>query len=222
MLTILNTVNDLRTRRVGLGLSQAALARSAGLSRTALNLIENGKMRPSLETRNELERCLDPILNPIRLRIGGGALSAASEVSSAAARAGLPYALTLDVAAWLLTGYQTPAAAWAYVRPREEWLVALRRAGARRPRAGERADLMLLRAPDHLLRETRRRGGFRVVSDRQLLADCGRMGGRHTLDAARVYVQFPRARYPGLRLDADALTKVLEEVAPWTSRRSSS
>ncbi len=216
MLTILNTMVGFRERRESVGLSQAALARAAGISRTALSLIENGRLRPSARTVAALERSLDPLANPVLLVHGGGALEAASAVREIGGERELPYALTLDVAAWILTGYQTPAAAWAYVRPLDAWRTALRRSGVRRARSGERADLVLLRAPDDVLRDARSVEGFTLVSVARLLRDCARFGGRHALDAARVFVASPDARFPGLRLDPDALLKVFEEVVPWT------
>ncbi len=129
MLTLLNTMAGLRERRESLGLSQAALARAAGISRTALSLIENGHLRPSTRTVEALERGLDPFSSPVLLVHGGGAFDAANAAREVAEATGLSYALTLDVAAWLLTRYQTPATAWAYVRPLETWIVALRRRG---------------------------------------------------------------------------------------------
>jgi transcriptional regulator with XRE-family HTH domain len=197
-------------------MSQAELARAAGISRTALSLIENRRLRPSVGTLQALERSLDPFVDPTLLRWGVGPLAAAELVRDIAAQGGLAYALTLDVAAWALTRYQTPAAAWAYVRPTEKWLEALRRRGVRRLRPGERADLVLLRGPDEVLGGAQFQGGFALVSTSRLLQDCARLGGRHALDAARLFLAYPEARSPGLRLDGDALLKVFEEVGPRT------
>jgi transcriptional regulator with XRE-family HTH domain len=216
MLTLLNTMAELQERRKSLGLSQAALARAAGISRTALSLIENGRLRPSTRTVQALERGLDPFSCPVLLVHGGGVFDAAGAARDVAVATGLSYALTLDVAAWLLTRYQTPATAWAYVRPLEAWIVALRRRGVRRVRHGERADLVLLRASDDALRDIHIVDGFALVSPARLLADSARLGGRHALDGARIFVEFPEARSPGLRLDADALLKVFEEVVART------
>jgi len=201
-------------------MTQANLARSAGISRTALSLIENGRLRPSMETAHALDRALDPLSAPTMLRCGRGAMGAAELVRKVAREFELEYALTADVAAWLLTRYQKPGAAWAYVRPLDDWADSVRRRGARRPRGPTPADLVLLRAPEEVLGESRMVGGFRVVAPGRLLQDCARLGGRRALDAARVYVEFPEARLPGLRLDADALLKVFEHVGPRTSRTS--
>jgi len=216
MLSILNTMAGFQERRKSVGLTQEALARAAGISRTALSLIEHGRIRPSARTVEALERGLDPLANPVLFVHGGGPFGAASVVRKVGGEGGLVYALTLDVAAWILTRYQTPATAWAYVRPIEEWSSALRSRGVRRARAGERADLVLLRASDDVLRDTQSVEGFTLVSAGRLLRDCSRLGGRHALDAARMFVEFPKARYPGLRLDPDALLKVFEEVVPST------
>jgi transcriptional regulator with XRE-family HTH domain len=213
MLSVLNIMHGLRARREELDLSQADLARAAGISRTSLSQIENRKWRPSLETVEALEASLDPFESPVLLRCGDGPLAAAALVRGFAKRHDLPYAITLDVAAWTLTHYQTPGTTWAYVRPLERWSPGLKRGGFAKPDQGERADLILLRAPENVLEAATVREGLSVVSDRQLLQDCARLGGRHTLDAARIFVGFPEARSPGLRLDADALLKVFEEVS---------
>ncbi len=207
---------EFRERRRSVGLSQEALARAAGISRTALSLVENGRLRPSARTVAALERSLDPLANSVLLVEGGGAIQAANVVREIGEEGDLAYALTLDVASWILTGYQTPAAAWAYVRPMETWRAALRRSGVRRALSGERADLVLLRAPDDVLRDAQSVEGFALVSASRLLLDCARLGGRHALDAARVFVAFPEARFPGLRVDPDALLKVFEEVVAST------
>lgn len=201
-----------RERRKGLGLSQAALARDVGISRTALSLIENGRLRPSARTVQAIERGLDPFAHPVLLVHGKGSLEAAALVREVGGMPGLSYAITLDVAAWVLTRYQTPAAAWAYVRPMDEWVSALRRRGVHRARPRERADLILLRGPEGVLRGARVVEGLVLVDSRRLLEDCARLGGRRGLDAARLFVAFPEARAPGLRLDPDALLKVFGEV----------
>jgi len=201
-----------RERREGLGLSQANLARDVGISRTALSLIENGRLRPSARTVQALERGLDPFAHPVLLVHGEGALKAADLVREVGGMTGLSYAITLDVAAWVLTRYQTPAAAWAYVRPLDAWVSALRRRAVRRARPRERADLILLRGPEEVFRHARAVEGLALVDSRRLLEDCARLGGRRGLDAARLFVAFPEARTPGLRLDADALLKVFGEV----------
>src|SRR3989304_8036756 len=72
VLTVLN-IMEWRDRRDSMGISQAALARTARISRTALSLIENGHMRPSVRTSRALERALDPFSDPVRLAPRGGA-----------------------------------------------------------------------------------------------------------------------------------------------------
>ena len=206
---------DLRDRRRSLGLRQEEVARAAGISRTAVSLIETGRLRPSLETRRALEQALDPFTSPRRLVFAGGALPAAGLLRDLA-REGLDYALTLDVASWLLTRYQTPATAWAYVRPIGRWEALLRRHGVRRAGVGERANLVLLRASDEVLAEATPEAGFALARPRRLLEDCARLGGRHGLDAARLFLEFPAAGGPGLRLEADSLLKVFEEVVART------
>jgi len=143
---------------------------------------------------------------------GKGSLEAAALLQKVGGMPGLSYAITLDVAAWVLTRYQTPAAAWAYVRPMDEWVSALRRRGVHRARPRERADLILLRGPEGVLRGAHVVEGLVLVDSRRLLEDCARLGGRRGLDAARLFVAFPEARAPGLRLDPDALLKVFGEV----------
>lgn len=213
MLSVLNIMKGWRARREEMDLSQADLARTAGISRTSLSQIENRRWRPSLETVEALNAGLDPFENPVLLRCGEGPMAAADLVRRFAKRHQLPYAITLDVAAWTLTRYQTPGTTWAYVRPIKQWSRDLKRGAFAVPSQGERADLMLLRAPKNVLEGAHEREGLNVVSDRQLLQDCARLGGRHTLDAARIFVGWPEARSPGLRLDADALLKVFEEVS---------
>lgn len=159
---------------------------------------------------------MDPFSNPLRLIHGDGPFRAAETLREVAAEIEKPYALTLDVAAWHLTHYQTPASAWAYVRPLEEWAAHLRGRGISLAAPGERADLVLLRAPDDALEGTQEVEGHVLVGTRRLVEDCARLGGRHGLDAARVYVEYVNARGAGVRLDADAMLKVCEEMAPWT------
>jgi transcriptional regulator with XRE-family HTH domain len=202
-------------RRLEIGMSQAELADRAGISRTALSLVENGHLRPSARTVASLDRAMDPFSDPVRFVCGGGPLAAAREIQSVSAEARLAYALTLDVAAWLLTRYQTPGSAWAYVRPFAEWVARLRKRGMREAGRRQRADLVLLRAPDQAFRDTRVVDGFVLAAPRRILADTARLGGRRGLDAARLYVEFPEARTPGLRLDPGALLKVFEEVIAW-------
>jgi len=202
-------------RRLEIGLSQADLAGRVGISRTALSLIENGHLRPSARTAASLERAMDPFSDPVRFVHGEGALAAAQEIRSLSAETRLTYALTLDVAAWLLTRYQTPSAAWVYVRSFAEWAAQLRKRGVRTAGRRERADMVFLRAPEEVFRDATVVDGFVIVSPRRILADSARLGGRHGLDAARLYMEFPEARTPGLRLDPGALLKVFEEVVAW-------
>ena len=205
-----------KDRRRSLGLAQADVARRAGISRTALSQIENGHSQPHTATAEALRRALDPFADPVRLVHGEGALAAADLLRALAVDGALRYALTLDVAAWLHTAYQTPAAAWAYVRPLASWRRRLRRRGVRAARAGERADLVLLRAPDDVLAGVERVHGHALAPVGRVLADSARLGGRHGLDAARLCVDRPDARAAGLRLDPDALWKIFEEGGRWT------
>lgn len=216
MLILLNIMLDLRNRRQNLALSQADLSAASGISRTSLSFIENGLQVPSADTREALERVLNPFAEPVFLQCGRGVADATDAVKAVAARKDLPYALTLDVAAWIRTKYQTPAAVWAYVRPLAVWRRALRAKGAVPPEAGERANLVLLRAPDDVLSDSQVTQGLCLVSLSRLVEDSARMGGRHGLDAARVFVEFPESRRPGMRIDGHAMLKVLEEAAPWT------
>ncbi|HLF06731.1 MAG TPA: helix-turn-helix transcriptional regulator [Thermoplasmata archaeon] len=206
--------------REDLGLSQEEVARHAGITRTALSLIENRRLRPSLRTLNEIERALDPFQRPTRLMQGSGAIAAAESVRELAAQFGREYALTLDVASWLLVRYQTPATAWVYVRDPRTWGKILAGSGVRSAGPSERADLVLLRGSREVFGGCRDHEGFRLVSLDRLISDCARLGGRRWLDAARLYLEFPAARKPGLRLDADAMLKVMEEVVPRTSKGS--
>jgi transcriptional regulator with XRE-family HTH domain len=207
---------NLQERRLSMGFNQAELAAAAGISRTALSLMETGRLRPSSETRDALDRALDPFTTLTRLIHAGGPLAAAGLLRETARETGLAYALTLDVAAWLLTRYQSPATAWAYVKPLEEWESALRGHEVRRAGRGERATLILLRAPDETLADTHTVEGYTLVGHRRLVEDCVRLGGRHGLDGARIYIEFQEARAPGLRIDADCMLKVFEEVVART------
>ena len=207
---------NLQKRREDVGFTQADLAAAAGITRTALSLIENGRLSPSEETRHAIERALDPFHSPVRLVYPDGPLSAAELLRSTSMGTGLEYALTLDVASWMLTGYQTPATAWAYARPLERWSSILRSHGVRPAARLQRANLVLLRASDEILAGVHLVDGYRLVSHRRLIEDCARLGGRHNLDGARLFVAFPDARVPGLRLDADSLLKVFEEVVTRT------
>ena len=216
MLILLNIMLDLRNRRRNLALSQADLSAASGISRTSLSLIENGLQVPSADTREALERVLNPFAEPVFLQCGRRVAEATDAVQAVAARKDLPYAVTLDVAAWVLTKYQTPATVWVYVRPLAAWRRALRAKGASPPEDGERANLVLLRAPDDVLSDSQVTQGLCLVSMSRLVEDSARMGGRHGLDAARVFVEFPESRRPGMRIDGHAMLKVLEEAAPWT------
>ncbi len=204
---------NLQERRISIGITQSELASAAGISRTALSLIETGHLRPSRETLEAIERALDPFSDTARLVCPGGPLLAAELLQDITREGGLRYALTLDVAAWRLTRYQSPAACWAYVRPMEEWESILGKRGVRRAGPAERANLVLLRATDDILAGSHVVEGNVLVGHRRLIEDCTRLGGRHGLDGARIYIEFREARAPGLRLDADALLKVFEEVA---------
>ncbi len=214
MLSILNTMTGWRRLRRGLALTQAEVAKATGISRTALSHIERGRSTPSSQTEESLRRALDPFANTVRLIHPRSPQKAAETLRDIASGQGLRYALTLDVAAWLLTGYQTPSAAWAYVRPLEAWTEEVLATGASRASPTERANLLLLRAPEEALGGTEVRG-FRLVPLPRIVADGARLGGRHALDAARLYLEFPEARRPGLRLDPDAVVKAWEETGPW-------
>lgn len=215
MLSVLNIMAPWRSQRQKLGLTQAETAKLVGISRTALSHIENGKSVPSPGTQEGLRRALDPFGNPARHVYSGGPLKAAEIIRRVSKSEGMTYALTLDIAAWLLTGYQTPSTAWAYVRPLESWTQALLISGAPRAAPLERANIVLLRAPDDVLRDVREVQGFRLAPLRRIVEDSCRLGGRHALDAARLYLQFSEARRPGLRLDPAAVIKVWEELGPW-------
>src|SRR3989304_1679747 len=112
-------------RRKGLGPSQAPLARDAGISRTALSLIENGRLRPSARTVQAIERGLDPFAHPALLVPGQGARGAAALVREVGGTTGLSYASTLDAAAWGLTRGQAQAADWEDVPAVDAWVSVL-------------------------------------------------------------------------------------------------
>lgn len=159
---------------------------------------------------------MDPFEDLQRFVFQGGPLGAAEKLKTIAHRRSLPYALTLDVATWLLTRYQTPSAAWAYVRPLEEWVKEVAREGATKAPLRERANLVLLRAPEEVLLDRPEVSGFLLAPLRRVVEDGTRLGGRHALDAARLYLEFREARRPGLRLDPDAVVKAWEDAGPWT------
>lgn len=216
MLSVLNIVTEWSTLRKSLGLTQSRLADRVGISRTALSHIETGKSTPSHETEEALRIALDPFEDLHRFVYPGGPLDAANLLRSIARKRDLPYALTLDVVTWLLTRYQTPSTTWAYVRPVEEWAEVVVQEGASRAPPMERATLILLRAPEEVLQERREAGGFRLAPLKRVVADGANLGGRHALDAARLYLEFREARQPGLRLDPSAAVKVWEDAGPWT------
>jgi transcriptional regulator with XRE-family HTH domain len=215
VLSLLNIMTPWRRRRLSLGLSQAEVARLVGISRTALSQIETGRSVPSQATREALERALDPFWNPLRCVHPGRPLAAADAIHDISVSEGIPYALTLDVAAWILTRYQTPSTAWAYVRPLEQWAEAFMARGGARAHEEERANVVFIRAPEEVLRDAQEVEGFRLAPLAVIMEDCCRLGGRHALDAARLYMMFKEARMPGLRMDPGAIIKVWEEFAPW-------
>lgn len=51
--------NNIRKLRRPLGLSQHRLGKKVGVSRTTINLIENGKTMPSLRLANEISKALE-------------------------------------------------------------------------------------------------------------------------------------------------------------------
>lgn len=197
------------------GLTQAELANLVGISRTALSHIERGKSKPSPSTQESLRRALNPLLNPARFRCGKGAMAGADMLRRVSAEKGLSYALTLDVPAWLLTGYQTPSAAWAYVLKLQEWVDALTELGIREASEEERADLILLRGWKEIVEESTVVQGLRVAPAKRVMEDCAELSGRHALDAARLFLAYPRERPSRFRLDPAAVVKVWEDVS-WT------
>lgn len=214
MLSVLNIVAEWRALRESLDLTQSWVADRVGISRTALSHIETGKSTPSLKTQEALRRALDPFEDLQRFVSPGGPLEVAKRLRGIAQRRSLHYALTLDVAAWILTRYQTPSASWAYVRPVEEWVKEVLREGATPAPPTGKANLILLRAPEEVLRERLEVGGFLLAPLKRVVEDGANLGGRHTLDAARLYLEFREARRPGLRLDPYAVVKVWEDAGP--------
>ncbi|MFQ5910667.1 MAG: helix-turn-helix transcriptional regulator [Thermoplasmata archaeon] len=208
-------MQDWQRRRKMQGLTQAELADLVGISRTALSHIERGKSQPSRSTQENLQRALNPLLNHIRFRCGEGAMSGAEILQSVSAERGLAYALTLDVPAWLLTRYQTPAVAWAYVLRLREWVDALTELGIREASEAERADLILLRGTAEIMDESTVVQGLRIASVKRVMEDCAELSGRHALDAARLFLAHPRERPSRFRLDPAAVVKVWEDVL-WT------
>ncbi len=200
---------------MSLDLTQSQVADRVGISRTALSHIETGKSTPSPETQEALRRALDPFEDLQRFVLPGGPLEAAETVRRIAQRRNLLYALTLDIATWILTKYQTPSATWAYVRPVEEWVEEVQKEGAAPASPMERGNLILLRAPDEVLRERPEVGWFLLAPLERVVADGTRLGGRNALDAARLYLEFREARRPGVRLDPLSVIKVWEDAGPW-------
>ena len=62
-------MNRVKEYRVTLGLSQLALAKSIGVSRQTINMIENGKYNPSLDICINLAKELGTDLNSLFWRI---------------------------------------------------------------------------------------------------------------------------------------------------------
>ena len=62
-------MNRVKEYRVNLGLSQFALAKSIGVSRQTINMIENGKYNPSLDLCINLAKELGTDLNSLFWRI---------------------------------------------------------------------------------------------------------------------------------------------------------
>ena len=62
-------MNRVKKNRVNLGLSQLALAKSIGVSRQTINMIENGKYNPSLDLCINLAKELGTDLNSLFWRI---------------------------------------------------------------------------------------------------------------------------------------------------------
>ena len=214
-LSILNIMQNWQRRRKMQGLTQAELANLIGISRTALSHIERGKSQPSRSTQESLERALNPFLNLIRFRCGEGAVGGSEILQKISAKRGLTYAQTLDVPTWLLTRYQTPGAAWAYVLRLQQWVDALTELGVSRASEAERADLILLRGTTEIMDESTVVQGLRIASVRRVMEDCAELSGRHALDAARLFLAYPRERPSRFRLDPAAVVKVWEDVL-WT------
>lgn len=62
-------MNRVKKYRVNLGLSQLSLAKSIGVSRQTINMIENGKYNPSLDLCINLAKELGTDLNSLFWRI---------------------------------------------------------------------------------------------------------------------------------------------------------
>ena len=62
-------MNRVKEYRVNLGLSQLPLAKSIGVSRQTINMIENGKYNPSLDLCINLAKELGTDLNSLFWRI---------------------------------------------------------------------------------------------------------------------------------------------------------
>lgn len=62
-------MNRVKKYRVNLGLCQLALAKSIGVSRQTINMIENGKYNPSLDICINLAKELGTDLNSLFWRI---------------------------------------------------------------------------------------------------------------------------------------------------------
>ena len=62
-------MNRVKEYRVNFGLSQFALAKSIGVSRQTINMIENGKYNPSLDLCINLAKELGTDLNSLFWRI---------------------------------------------------------------------------------------------------------------------------------------------------------
>lgn len=60
-------VNRLREYRIKASISQLALAKSVGVARQTINLIENNKYNPSLDLCIRLAECLQTDLNTLFL-----------------------------------------------------------------------------------------------------------------------------------------------------------
>ena len=58
-------MNHVREFRKNLGLSQLELAKSIGVSRQTINMIENSKYNPTLELCLNLAKALDTALNSL-------------------------------------------------------------------------------------------------------------------------------------------------------------
>lgn len=212
-LSILNMMQDWQRLRKMQGLTQAELANLIGISRTALSHIERRKSEPSRTTQESLERALNPLLNPVRFKCGEGAIRGAEILESISAEGGLKYALTLDVPAWLLTRYQTPAVTWAYVLRLREWVDALVKLGIPRASETERADMILLRGTREIMNGSTVAQGFRIAPIGQVMEDCAELSGRHSLDAARLFMAYPKERPSRFRLDPSAVVKVWEDIS---------